>query len=109
MERKEYVQGKLFGNQDRIERAGHSSISPSRLENLQQVIRKLREKDLNSGHCFMVFDDRLEDDEAFYEYPDGHIRIEKLDKSNIEIPRQVIKKLNKTEVKALRSKHAIIR
>jgi len=63
---------------------------------------------LNSGHCFMIFDENLPDDQAYYEYPDGLIRIEKLDKSNIEIPRVLIKVLNKNEATVVREKHAII-
>ncbi len=112
MERKQYIQGKLFGDLDifkKEESANAHPKYPERIEKLQQVIRKLRENDLGSGHCFMVFDERLEEDEAFYEYPDGHIRIERLDRSNIEVPRQVIRILNRTEIKALRDKHAVIR
>ncbi|WP_367867083.1 hypothetical protein [Pedobacter sp. WC2423] len=112
MERKQHIQGKLFGDLERSEKKGYSEAylrCPERIERLQQVIRKLRENDLGSGHCFMVFDDRLEEDEAFYEYPDGRIRVERLDKSNIEVPRQIVRILTKTEVRALRSKHAIIR
>ena len=112
MEREQYIQGKLFddlGKSNKNESAKAYSQYLGRIEKLQQVIRKLRKNDLESGHCFMVFDERLEEDEAFYEYPDGNIRIERLDKSNIEVPRQVIKMLNRSEIKALRSKHAVIR
>lgn len=112
MERKQYIQGKLFGDLERFDKRDYSKgylQSPERIEKLQQVIRKLRENDLGSGHCFMVFDERLEEDEAFYEYPDGSIRIERIDKSNIEVPRQIVRILTKQEIKALRSKHAVIR
>lgn len=112
MERKQYIQGKLFGDMERLDKKDYSKAYlqyPGRIEKLQQVIRKLRENDLGSGHCFMVFDERLEEDEAFYEYPDGHIRIERLDKSNIEVPRQVVKILDRTEIEALRTRHAVIR
>lgn len=45
---------------------------------MEQVIRKLRNDDLNHGHCFMIFDDELPEDQAYYEYPDGSINIERL-------------------------------
>ncbi len=112
MERKQYIQGKLFGDQESLEKKSYATSYTQyqgRIEKLRQVIRKLRENDLGRGHCFMVFDECLEDDEAFYEYPDGLIRIERLDKSNIEVPRQVVRVLNKTEIKALRDKHVLIR
>jgi len=112
MERKNYIQGKLFGEFESFQKREHSKSYlqyPEGIERLQQVIRELRENDLGSGHCFMVFDERLEEDEAFYEYPNGQIHVEKLDKSNIEVPRQVIRKLDDAEIKALRSKHAVIR
>jgi hypothetical protein len=63
----------------------------SRIEALGSVIRKLRNDDLSRGYCFMIFDENLPEDQAYYEYPDGCIRIEKLDKRNIEIPRVVVK------------------
>ncbi|WP_442587637.1 hypothetical protein ACSBL2_16455 [Pedobacter sp. AW31-3R] len=112
MEHGQYIQGKLFGDMEKSDQKEYETIYPQyleRIEKLQQVIRKLREDTLGSGHCFMVFDERLEEDEAFYEYPEGHIHIERLDKNNIEVPRQVVRRLNRTEIKALRSKHAVIR
>lgn len=111
MEREQYIQGELFSNLEKSEQNeyGKSTQYLDRIEKLNSVIRELREHDLRSGHCFMVFDERLEEDEAFYEYPDGHIHIERLDKNNIEVPRQVVKMLNGSEIKALRSKHAVIR
>lgn len=57
----------------------------------------------------MIFDERMEEDEAFYEYPDGHIRIERLDKNNIKASREVVRMLNGTKIKALRNKHAVFR
>jgi hypothetical protein len=112
MERKEYIQGKLFSEPERTKAKGYAHTYPRpefHIENLQQVIRKLRKQDLDSGYCFMIFDEHLEEDEAFYEYPDGRIRIEKLNPRNIEIPRIVIKVLNRKEVRALRERHVIIR
>jgi len=79
----------------------------SKIEAMKEVIRKLRTEDLKQGHCFMIFDESLPEDHAFYEYPNGKICIEKLDKRNIKIPRVVIKVLNKTETKSVREKHAI--
>lgn len=109
---KQYVQGQLFDEPENKGAKGYAHTHPiyeDRIKNLEQVIRKLRKEDLDSGHCFMIFDECLETDEAFYEYPDGRIRVEKLDQRNIEIPRTVIKVLSNTEASALRDKHAIIR
>jgi hypothetical protein len=112
MEREQYIQGKLFVKPEKSDQKVYTATYPQyfdRTEKLQQVIRKLRERDLKNGHCFMVFDERLEEDEAFYEYPNGQICIERLDKNNIEVPREVIRMLDRSEIKALRSKHAVIR
>ena len=79
----------------------------SKIIAIQSVIQKLRNDDLNQGYCFMMFDENLPEGEAYYEYPDGCIRVEKLDKHNIKIPRKVIKLLNKNETAAVREKHAI--
>ncbi|SEO70688.1 hypothetical protein ACFGVS_30055 [Mucilaginibacter sp. AW1-7] len=79
----------------------------NRLFAMQQVIKKLRNDDLNQGHCFMIFDDELPDDEAYYEYPDGQIKVERLDKSNLDAPREVIKVLTKSEIAAVKEKHEV--
>jgi hypothetical protein len=76
---------------------------------MQEVIRKLRHDDLNEGHCFMIFDDELPEDQAYYEYPDGDIQIEQLNKDNINAPRVVISVLTKTEIAALKEKHEVFR
>ncbi|HEY8931514.1 MAG TPA: hypothetical protein VIM55_20090 [Mucilaginibacter sp.] len=80
----------------------------SKIKALDSVIRKLRVDDLAQGHCFMIFDENLPEDEAYYEYPDGTIKIERLDKRNIEIPRVVVKVLNKNEASAVKRRHAVI-
>jgi hypothetical protein len=85
-----------------------STAHSSKIALMQDVIRKLRSDDLKQGHCFMIFDEELPEDEAYYEYPDGNIKIEKLDRRNIEIPRKVVKVLNKCEVSIVRKKHGII-
>ena len=79
----------------------------NRLFAMQQVIRKLRNDDLNQGHCFMIFDDELPEDQAYYEYPDGRIHVEQLDKYNLDVPRTVIKALTKKEIAALKEKHEV--
>jgi hypothetical protein len=80
-----------------------------RVHAMQQVIRKLRYNDLNEGHCFMIFDDGLPEGQAYYEYPDGRIQVEQLDKDNLDIPRVVISVLNKKEIAALKEKHEVFR
>ena len=79
----------------------------ARLAGLRSVIAKLREEDHKSGHAFLIFDDNLPEDQAYYEYPDGFIRIEQLDKRNIEIPRVVVKILNRQESNAIRKKYVL--
>jgi hypothetical protein len=74
---------------------------------MQQVIKKLRNDNLNQGHCFMIFDDGLPEGQAYYEYPGGDIRIEQLNENNLDIPRIVIKVLTKKEVAALKEKHEV--
>jgi len=76
---------------------------------MQQVIKKLRTDDLNQGHCFMIFDDDLPANQAYYEYPDGSIQIEQIDKNNLDIPRSVIKMLTKKEIAAVKEKHEVFR
>lgn len=79
----------------------------NRIHAMEQVIRKLRNDDLNQGHCFMIFDDELPQDHAYYEYPDGGINIEQLNKDNLDIPRTVVKILNSQEIDAVKEKHAV--
>jgi hypothetical protein len=105
------IQASLFTDDDALSYKQVADKLPekyrSRMAALQSVIAKLRNEDLNDGHCFLIFDDRLPEDEAYYEYPDGRIRIEKLDKRNIEIPRTVVKVLSKTESALVRKRHAL--
>jgi len=74
---------------------------------MQQVITKLRRDNLNEGHCFMIFDDELPDDQAYYEYPDGRIQVEQINKDNLDIPRSVIRILSRNETVALKEKHEV--
>ena len=76
---------------------------------MQQVIRKLRHDNLNEGHCFMIFDDDLPDDQAYYEYPDGRIQIEQLNKDNFDIPRLLISVLTPKETALIKEKHEVFR
>ncbi len=76
---------------------------------MQQVIRKLRQDNLNEGHCFMIFDDDLPDDQAYYEYPDGRIQVEQLNKDNLDIPRLLIKVLTPKETALIKEKHEVFR
>lgn len=81
--------------------------SDNRIHAMEQVIRKLRNDDLNQGHCFMIFDDELAQDQAYYEYPNGGINIEQLNKDNLDIPRTIIRVLSPKEIKAVKEKHAV--
>ncbi|HEY9197277.1 MAG TPA: hypothetical protein VIM77_13465 [Mucilaginibacter sp.] len=105
MSKKENIHASLFAENDRSMQERFPERYRSRMTVLQSVIAKLREEDLNQGHCFLIFDDSLPEDQAYYEYPDGSIRIEKLDKRNIDVPRTVIKVLNRTESASVRKKH----
>jgi hypothetical protein len=78
-----------------------------RIAAMQQVIKKLRHDNLIDGNCFMIFDDELPEDQAFYEYPDGRIQVEQLDKINIDTPRVVIRSLSGNEITALKEKHEV--
>jgi len=108
-----HSQTALFSNDAGIINAEHLSTTPlsqtylSKISALESVIKKLREDDLKRGYCFMVFDENLPEEEAYYEYPDGTIRIERLDKQNLDIPRAVIKTLSKSEATAVRRRHAL--
>lgn len=74
---------------------------------MQEVIKKLRHDDLSQGHCFMIFDDELPEDQAYYEYPDGQINVEQIDKDNLDALREVVKTLTKKEIIALKNKHEV--
>ena len=76
---------------------------------MQQVIRNLRLNDLNDGHCFMIFDDELPDNQAYYEYPDGHINVEQLNEDNFEAPRIIISVLTDKEIADVKQKHEVFR
>ncbi len=111
-----YIQGTLFkedsyfyNSQISPASAGSSEQYTSKIETLNSIIRRLRSDDLSQGHCFMIFDEDLPEDEAYYEYPDGTIRIEKLNHRNIKVPRILVKVLNKNEITAIRKKHFIAR
>ncbi len=79
----------------------------SRTTAMQQVIRQLRADDLNNGHCFMIFDDELPEDQAYYEYPNGLITIEQVDKNNFDAPRVLIKQLTQKQIAAVKQKHEV--
>jgi len=83
--------------------------SDYRLVAAQEIIKKLRYDDLNGGHCFMIFDDELPDGQAYYEYPDGKITIEQLNKDNLDLPRIVIHELSEDETDAVKQKHELLR
>ena len=80
-----------------------------RIEAINQVIRKLRSDSLSEGYCFMIFDDELTEDQAYYEYPDGSIRIEQLDNGSVDLPRIVIRHLCEDEIAAVKEKHEVFR
>ena len=44
----------------------------------ETIIQRLRESDLAAGRSFMYFSDLLPEGQAFFEYPDGSFRVEKL-------------------------------
>jgi hypothetical protein len=76
---------------------------------MQQVIKKLRYDNLNEGYCFMIFDDELPENQAYYEYPDGRIQIEQIDKNNLDVPRVVIRTLTHKEIDAVKEKNEVFR
>ena len=80
-----------------------------RVEAINQVIRKLRSDSLTEGYCFMIFDDELTEDQAYYEYPDGVIRIEQISKVNFDLPRILIRELSLSEIAAVKEKHEVFR
>lgn len=87
----------------------NNDTADDRLAAIQEIIKKLRHDDLNEGHCFMIFDDDLPDGEAYYEYPDGKITIEQLNKDNLDLPRIVIHELSDDEVNTVKQKHEVFR
>ena len=72
-----------------------------------QVIKELRNDNLNKGQCFMVFDDDLAEDQAYYEYPDGQINVEQINKYNLDTPRFIVKRLNMQEIASVKLKHEV--
>ena len=76
---------------------------------MQRVIKELRHTDLNDGHCFMIFDEELAENQAYYEYPDGRIQVEQIDENNIDVARVIISVLTDQEVAALKEKHEVFR
>jgi hypothetical protein len=79
----------------------------SRIVAMRQVIKKLRHDNLNEGHCFMIFDDQLPENQAYYEYPDGHIQVEQIDKDDLDIPRVVISVLTGEETAVIKEKNEV--
>jgi len=57
----------------------------------------------------MIFDDDLPEAQAYYEYPDGSIRIEQLDNGSVVLPRIVFSKLCEDEIAAVKEKHEVFR
>jgi hypothetical protein len=88
---------------------GIKNQQDDRLHAMQQIIRKLRHDDLSEGHCFMIFDDELPEGQAYYEYPDGGIQIEQLNKDNFDSPRLIIKKLSEQETISVKEKHEVFK
>jgi hypothetical protein len=94
----------MIANIDKMSILDHQDM---RISAREQVIKELRNDNLNKGNCFMVFDDDLDEDQAYYEYPGGQINIEQINKYNIDSPRLVIKKLSKAEITSVRLKHEV--
>jgi len=80
-----------------------------RIAAMREVIKKLRSDNLSEGHCFMIFDDEPPEDQAYYEYPDGSIRIEQLNNGSVDLPRIVIRHLREDEIAAVKEKHEVFR
>ena len=78
-----------------------------RVGRAHQVIKRLRLEKLRSGHCFMFFDNTLPDGQAYFEYPNGAIAIEQLDRDNLDLPRIVVKQLDQAEIAAVKTKHEV--
>jgi len=111
---KSNIQGTLFKKSETTNLYSKKSLANFfadynyKIEAAKTVIQQLRKHDLDSGHCFMIFDEDLPEDQAYYEYPDGRVCIEQLDKKNIEIPRVLIKNLNRVEKAKFRVKHGAL-
>lgn len=71
------------------------------------IIKQLRIKKLNNGHCFLIFDEELPEEHSYYEYPDGRIQVEEVDITNLYNPRRVIKVLSEEEASKVRTRHAV--
>src|ERR1700754_980435 len=97
-----YTQTRTTGSNE------NSFFSPDHIVELESIIRKLGSDVLAQGDCFMIFDDNLPDCEAYYEYPAGKLQIEKVDQRNIQIPRAVIKLLNKSERGEVKKRHPML-
>jgi hypothetical protein len=79
----------------------------TRVKTMREVIKKLRRDDLAAGHCFMILDDDLPHDQAYYEYPDGRIQIEQIDLNNMYRPLLFIRSLTLNEIEHLKAKNEV--
>ena len=84
--------------------SGFSHISEHVMDH---VIRQLRKEDLQKGHCFMISDSRLPADQAYIEYPDGSIKVEKITKNGTAASRQVVRTASAEEVAHLKKNHFV--
>jgi hypothetical protein len=87
----------------------NNDTTDDRLTAMHEIIKKLRQDDLNEGHCFMIFDDDLSDGQAYYEYPNGKITVEQLNQDNLDLPRIVIRELSLAEVDLVKQNHEVFR
>ena len=83
------------------------SYQDERLKQMHLVIKKLRLEKLSAGRCFMILDKTLPDGQAYYEYPDGSIMIEELNRSNMDLPRIIVRQLDETEIVLVKAKHEV--
>jgi len=74
---------------------------------MRDVIKKLRRDDLAAGHCFMILDDGLPDDQAYYEYPDGRIQVEQINLGDMYAPLVVVRVLTPEEIAELKQKNEV--
>lgn len=66
----------------------------------KEGIKNLRKKSLLEGHAFLIYDQNLPKGQTYREYPDGSIRIERLDPNESKFI--VVKALDRSQADSVR-------
>lgn len=67
-----------------------------------RAIIKLRERNFSKGLPFLILSDELPDDQAYYEFGDGHVEVQRIVEKNGVDETELVRVLSDEEAKRIR-------